>query len=460
MGHLYLSAAHKSSGKTTISIGICAALARRGLLVQPFKKGPDYIDPIWLTAASGHPCYNLDFYTMARDEILELFARHAGPADFTLIEGNKGLYDGIALDGSDSNAAMAATLTAPVVLVLDVRGMTRGVAPLLQGYLGFAEGINISGVICNQVAGSRHEGKVRRVIEHYTDLPVIGMVGRDEALNIDERHLGLMPSNELAGGAGKIAGLAQAVADQVDLDRLLALTAERPEPATANLSDGRAPEATGPRIGYFADRAFGFYYADDLDRMRALGARLIPIDAMAAPQLPRLDGLMIGGGFPEVEMEALSANQTLRRSVAEFIEAGGVVYAECGGLMYLTRSITWGERSYPMVGVIQADTRMHPRPQGRGYVRLRETGLAPWGTVMGAGEEIAAHEFHHSALTNLADGYPFAYEVTRGVGIDGGRDGLIYKNLLASYTHMRGVGGNRWVERFVQLASNRGDPLQ
>ncbi len=482
MGYLYLSAAHKSSGKTTLSIGICAALRRGGLTVQPFKKGPDYIDPIWLSAAAGRPCYNLDFYTMARDEIHGLFSRHAGAGDFTLIEGNKGLFDGISLDGSDSNAAMAETLAAPVVLVIDVRGITRGVAPLLQGYLGFAEGIEIAGVICNQVAGARHGDKVRRVIEHYTDLPVLGMVARDPALNIDERHLGLMPSNELDAASAKIDQLADAVERQVDLDQLLALAkpvadggVESPE-GPSPLSRGgcrKSPsprgrgvgvraqhEALTPRIGYFRDRAFGFYYNDDLERFRQLGARLIPIDAIEAPQLPELDGLFIGGGFPETAMAPLSANLGLRQSVAAFIEGGGPVYAECGGLMYLTRSITWGDASYPMAGVIQADTLMHDEPQGRGYVRLRETGAAPWGRVVGEGEEIHAHEFHYSALKDLAEGYRFAYQVTRGTGIDGARDGLVYNNLLASYTHMRGVGGNRWVERFIELASRGRNHLQ
>lgn len=221
MPHVLVSAAHKSSGKTTISIGLCAALRARGIDVQPFKKGPDYIDPMWLASASGHDCHNLDFYTMHREEIQDNFARFAHSADFSLIEGNKGLYDGLDLDGSNSNAALAKLLDAPVVLVLDARGMTRGVAPLILGYQAFDEDIRIGGVILNRLGGSRHEAKLRRVIEHYTDVPVIGAVHQHEDMAIVERHLGLMPSNEAKAAQQHIDNIARHVNESVDLDKLL-----------------------------------------------------------------------------------------------------------------------------------------------------------------------------------------------------------------------------------------------
>jgi cobyrinic acid a,c-diamide synthase len=198
MAQLFISAAHKSSGKTTISVGLAAALAARGLAVQTFKKGPDYIDPMWLALASGRPCRNLDFHLMSRDEIGASFARHAAAADVSLVEGNKGLHDGLDLDGSNSNAALAALLGAPVVLVLDARGMTRGVAPLILGYQAFDPAVRIAGVILNNLGGARHEAKLRAVIEHYTDCAVLGAVPCDERLAITERHLGLVPSNEAA----------------------------------------------------------------------------------------------------------------------------------------------------------------------------------------------------------------------------------------------------------------------
>lgn len=221
MPHLMISAAHKSSGKTTVSIGLCAALARLGRVVQAFKKGPDYIDPLWLGRASGRACYNLDFHTMGREEIVSLFARHMADADIGLIEGNKGLYDGLDLDGSNSNAALAALLGTPVVLVLDTRGMTRGVAPLILGYQAFDPNIRIAGVILNNVGGPRHESKLRRVIEHYTDVRVVGAVPRNEKVEIVERHLGLMPSNEAEAARQRIDAIADHVGGSVELDRLL-----------------------------------------------------------------------------------------------------------------------------------------------------------------------------------------------------------------------------------------------
>jgi len=204
---LFISAAHKSSGKTTITIGLLSALNNKGLNVQPFKKGPDYIDPLWHGSASGHPCYTLDFNTMSRDEILQLVTRKMTTCDMSLIEGNKGLYDGLDLDGSNSNAAIAKLVDAPVILVLDTRGMTRGVAPLILGYQDFDPGINIAGVILNQLGGSRHESKLRSVIEHYTDVSVLGAVHKDKRLEIVERHLGLMPSNEDGDAQKKITDI-------------------------------------------------------------------------------------------------------------------------------------------------------------------------------------------------------------------------------------------------------------
>src|SRR5512141_1451851 len=230
MNRMLISAAHKSSGKTMVSIGLCAALAARGHVVQPFKKGPDYIDPMWLSQAAGHACFNLDLYLMERDDIVATFAQHS--AEINLVEGNKGLYDGLALDGSNSNAALAKLLDLPVVLVLDARGMTRGIAPLILGYQAFDRDINIAGVILNNLGGSRHESKLRLVIEHYTDVPVIGAVHHDERLQIVERHLGLMPSNESAESEHYIRTIGEVFAERVDLDRLLQLVDKAPLPAS------------------------------------------------------------------------------------------------------------------------------------------------------------------------------------------------------------------------------------
>lgn len=455
MSHLFISAAHKSSGKTTLSIGLSAALCERGQVVQPFKKGPDYIDPLWLSATCDRPCLNLDFYTMQRQEIEQGFARAMDNADLGIIEGNKGLYDGLDLDGSNSNAAMAKLLGSPIILVIDARGMTRGIAPLILGYQAFDEGLNIAGVILNRVGGSRHESKLRSVIEHYTDVTVVGAVHNAPELVIEERHLGLMPSNEADRAREKINSLGQAVASQVDLDKILAIAATATPAVELQKESDRIVTSQDPvRIGYARDRAFGFYYPGDLQALQENGAELVPIDTINDQDLPQVDGLFLGGGFPETVMQELEANATLRQQILDFIENGGPVYAECGGLMYLARSITWKGKSYSMVGAIPGDIVMHERPQGRGYVRLRETTHAPWPSETEDQIEIAAHEFHYSGLENLDQDLVYAYEVLRGIGIDGNNDGIVYKNLLANYTHMRDAAGNRWTRRFITQVYN------
>ena len=445
-----ISAAHKSSGKTTLAIGLCAALRARGLTVQPFKKGPDYIDPMWLSRASGRACRNLDFYLMGHGEIRDNFELHARDADVALVEGNKGLYDGLHLDGSNSNAALAKLLNIPVVLVLDTRGTIRGVAPLLLGYQAFDKDIRIAGVILNQVGGERHESKLRAVVEEYTDIPVLGAVQHDPAMNIEERHLGLMPSNESGQAQGQIAAIAEKIGSQVDLDKLLGCTESGVVPAAPATAAPAGPSRF--RIGLAQDRAFGFYYADDLDAMKAGGAEIVPIDTLRDARLPeQLDGLVIGGGFPEMFMPELEANAGLRQDIQQAIDSGLPVYAECGGLMYLARSMQWKDRPYQMVGVIPGDIRMHEKPMGRGYVRLKETGSGPW--QESPVDDIAAHEFHYSSLDNLPADLNYAFEVKRGHGVDGRHDGIVHKNLLASYTHLRSTRNFSWVQRFLSLVA-------
>ena len=451
MVSLLISAAHKSSGKTTVCIGLCAALRARGHVVQPFKKGPDYIDPLWLGLAAGRPCYNLDAYLTGADEIRAEVAHRMQGATLGIIEGNKGLYDGLDLDGSNSNAALAALIGAPVVLVIDARGMTRGIAPLILGYQAFDQNIRIAGVILNQLGGTRHEAKLRAVIAHYTDVPVLGAIQHDERMTINERHLGLIPSNEAQAAGARIDDIAARVAAQVDLDRLLAVARQAaPLPPPAPVSS----TADGPsvRVGIARDAAFGFYYPGDLDALQAAGAELMRFDTLHSTSLPAVDGVFIGGGFPETHMDALSANRKLRRELYDAIESGLPVYAECGGLMYLARGIEWNGRHAEMVGVIPADIVMHRRPIGRGYVNLRETGKSLWPRAGAAGPlMIRAHEFHYSSVENLPPDTEFAYDVERGHGIDGRHDGIIYKNLLASYAHLRDVGSHRWAARFVDF---------
>ena len=449
MSRLFISAARKSSGKTSITIGLCAALHARGLAVQPYKKGPDYIDPHWLAKAAGRSCYNLDFYTMESDEIVELFNTYSTDADISIIEGNKGLYDGLDLEGSNSNAALAKLLDTPVVLVLDARGMTRGVAPLILGYQAFDKDINIKGVILNNLGGYRHEDKLRKVIEHYTDVNVIGAVHHNPQLDIEERHLGLVPSHEDASCLNKIKALRDTIEEQVDLDELLGIADDHHPEQQKTIVQEPANEQADVNIGIVENAAFGFYYPDDLTAFKKAGANLIRIDNMTDTALPQLDGLFIGGGFPETHMSALENNTNFRQQLADTIEKGLPVYAECGGLMYLARSIEWNKEKHEMVGAIPADIVMESKPQGRGYVQLRETAESIWPSS--SGQTIAAHEFHYSRFLNLPKNARFAFQVLRGTGIDGKHDGFIHNNMLACYTHQRNTRSNNWVVRFVEF---------
>ena len=368
-----------------------------------------------------------------------------------MIEGNTGLFDGVALDGSDSNAALAALLDAPVVLVMDCRGITRGIAPLLLGYQQFTPKVRIGGIILNRVGSSRHESKLRHAVEHYTDVPVLGAIPESPGMRIVERHLGLMPSNEHEEADAVIDRIAAVVGAHVDLDSLISVAAETPPLPAAEEPPEPEPEA-GVRIGIPRDDAFGFYYASDLDSLESQGAELVFFDSLHDPQLPPdLDGLFIGGGFPEERMEALEANVSLRRQIADFAERGGPLYAECGGLMYLCRHLVRDGKACKMVGVIPADAVMDRRPQGRGYVLLSETGKSPWPVDPGARVEIPAHEFHYSHLENIEGPLTFAYRVLRGHGIDGRHDGIVYRNVLAGYTHLRDVAGVHWTQRFLDL---------
>ncbi len=459
MSRLFISAAHKSSGKTTVSIGLCAALKRRGNIVQSFKKGPDYIDPYWLAQATGRNCYNLDFYTMERDEILALMHSKSQGADISLIEGNKGLYDGLDLDGSNSNAALATMTKTPVILVLNARGMTRGIAPLILGYQAFDKDVLIKGVILNRLGGSRHESKLRNVIEHYTDAEVVGAIHNDRRFDIDERHLGLVPGHEDPFCTQKIQLLADAVNDQVDLDAVLSIASQVTELPAAEAgieikTDRKARKQPAIKLGLVRCSAFGFYYPDDLQALQDAGAELIEIDPCHQSELPEIDALFIGGGFPETHMNELEANTGLRSAIKIAIDNGLPTYAECGGLMYLARSIQWNKETCQMVGCIDTDIIMEKTPQGRGYVQLQETDSHPWPKLAAqtADDIINAHEFHYSRFNTVDKNVQFAFQVKRGTGINGESDGYVYKNLLANYTHQRHTWSNPWAQRFIDFA--------
>ncbi|MCL5075818.1 MAG: hydrogenobyrinic acid a,c-diamide synthase (glutamine-hydrolyzing) [Chloroflexi bacterium] len=444
---LVIAAPQGRSGKTTLSIGLCAALTRRGLKVQPFKKGPDYIDPSWLTAAAQRACRNLDLFMLERETLLASFQRAASDADLAIIEGAMGLYDGLDLEGSGSTAQVARLLRAPVVLVISAARMTRSVAALVGGYQRFEPDTNLAGVILNDVAVGRHESMLTHAVHRYCGIPVLGCVPKDEKLLIPDRHLGLVPHSEDSDLAGAIERARQIVESYVDVEAVLEI-ARQAECLPPVVVEEPPSRRTFVRLGVIRDRAFSFYYPENLEALQRAGAELVYIDALSDPHLPYIDGLYIGGGFPEMFGEALESNISLRRDIAVAVDEELPVYAECAGLMYLAREIRRHDRIYHMVGALPADVEICSRPQGHGYVVAEVVGE---NTLFEIGQQLRGHEFHYSRLVNLS-WVRSAYMMRRGRGVDGHMDGLVYKNVLASYTHLHALGVPQWAENFVALA--------
>ena len=451
MSAFYISAAHKSSGKTTLSIGIASALHQRGLSIQAFKKGPDYIDPIWLAQATTNACYNLDFFTSSKDFILQQYQHYSDSKDVVLVEGNMGLFDGMALDGSDSNAAMASLLKLPVVLVIDTSGTSRGIAPLLNGYQQFDTNLRYAGVILNKVAGSRHQSKLTQVIEAYTDFPILGAVPRNTEIQVTERHLGLIPGNEMGDAAAHVIDqLASQAREHIDIAQLLSITSTAATTETPARIETLSAADNRIRIGVAMDEAFGFYYPGDLEHFESLGVEIVPFSCLRDQQLPQnLDGLFIGGGFPETQIKALSANQSMMNSIRQAILSDMPAYAECGGMMYLCSGLIQHDNTYPLCDIIPATVKMHKKPQGRGYVILESRAEHPW--LKNAQRTIQAHEFHYSDLHGLPEDLTYAYSIKRGTGIDGLNDGIVMHNMVANYTHLRQTDRCVWVDDFVSF---------
>ncbi|MGQ9711286.1 MAG: cobyrinate a,c-diamide synthase [Desulfotomaculales bacterium] len=448
-----VSAVQGRSGKTTVTAAMIAGMARRGLTVQAFKKGPDFIDPGWLGRVAGRPCRNLDPFMMDATTIGASVARHTGGADVAIVEGAMGLFDGIDLAGSGSTAQLAKILGAPVVLVINAARMTRSAAAVVLGCRQMDGDINLAGVIFNNVARPRHADMLRRAVEHYAGVRILGAIPKKRSFDIPDRHLGLVPVGEDERLHAALDALAQEAESHLDLDGILAV-AGRASPLAVPDRPLYPPPVSGgcATVGVFRDRAFSFYYPENLEALEAAGARLRYIDALG-DALPPVDALYIGGGFPEVLAAELEANRPLRDAVRRAVAAGLPVYAECGGLMYLGRSITWRGRTYAMSGALPFDVDLDERPRGHGYMVLEvvaENLLFPPGRI------IRGHEFHHSHLTGPGAGtLRFAYRVHRGYGIDGEHDGLVYNNVLASYGHLHALATPEWAPALVRRAAGR-----
>jgi cobyrinic acid a,c-diamide synthase len=429
-----------------ISVGLTAALARSGKKVVPFKKGPDYIDAGWLKLAAGSPCYNLDPFLMSEEAIRRSFLTHSQRAERVIIEGNRGLYDGVNADGGYSTAELALTLHMPVLLVVNCTKTTRTVAAMVLGCQKLDERVDIRGVVLNQIGTERHRAIVTQAVETYTGLPVLGAVPRMKRDIFPMRHLGVTPHQEYEGSDAAMDFLAATMTEHLDIERIEAIMAP-----VGRLQSG-TPEGAGHdrprlRIGILMDAAFQFYYTENLEALERLGAELVMINALTAATLPELDGLYIGGGFPETSAAELAANSGFRRSLREAVAAGLPVYAECGGLIYLGNSIVLEGQEYPLAGVFSIRFGMSKRPQAHGYSTFMVDGDNPF---YNKGAEVRGHEFRYSTVLDW-QGSPeqLALKMTRGQGFMDGRDGLTVNNVLALYTHVHADGTPQWAEGFM-----------
>ncbi len=451
MNLIVIAGTHSGVGKTTVTAGILAALRRRGLRVEAFKAGPDYIDPSYLSEAAGRPCHNLDTWLLSPDAIRELVARRAPHTDFAIVEGMMGLFDGRSGDDeSGSVADLARLLDAPVLLVVDVDAMARSAAAVVLGYQQFDRRLKLAGVILNRAAGPEHVEMTARPIREATSLPVLGHLPTDERLRLPERHLGLVPAQETPPPPGFLSSLAALVEQTMDLSLLMKLSVPFVWSGTPNLFPTELQEPRA-RIAVAVDRAFGFYYQDSLDLLEAWGAELAPFSPMSDPELPLdVGAVYLGGGFPELYARELAENEAMKSALREAHRRGVRVYGECGGLMYLGRSLCDADgQLFRMADVVPLGSDMQARHLTLGYREARVLGDSP---LLAAGETIRGHEFHWSSQVSAApDHARAAYEFLDGSGRTEGYAGL---NVFASYLHLHLASDRRLAPNFVTSAAS------
>jgi len=441
-------------GKTLVSLGLAAAWRKKGRCVAPFKKGPDYIDAAWLSMAADRPCRNLDLFFMSPQTVVRSFVAHAGTGqtDIAVIEGNRGLYDGVDAQGTYSTAELAKLLQCPVILVADCTKTTRTVAATVLGCQRLDSQVPICGVILNRTGGSRHDCVLREAVDQICGLPVLGAIPRIPQRLFPERHLGLVPPEEHDQLNGAIQQVAEVAEQYLDLDAIVSMARESPaiEAPDPSLTAKAVSKPESVRIGVFRDAAFQFYYPENLEALAREGARLIEISPLRDAELPEVDALYIGGGFPETSAPALANNKQFLGSLRRSIENGLPVYAECGGAVFLGETLEIDDKQYPMAGVFPVVFGFGRKMQGHGYTVLETVEENPFFPV---GESLRGHEFHYTYMkSSSTEVLTFAFRVSRGYGFDGQRDGLCSHNVLASYTHVHALGVEKWAPSLVRAA--------
>ncbi len=445
------------SGKTIISLGITAAWKGKNIKVAPFKKGPDYIDAGWLSRAAGRPCYNLDTYLCEKEVVQDSYLTHTQSSQIAVVEGNRGLYDGIDIDGSTSTSELAKLLNLPVLLVLDCTKSTRTMAALLMGCMHFDPEINICGVVLNRVAGKRHEGKVRANIERFCDIPVLGAVPKLKQEDFPERHMGLVTSEEHSFSGKAIEAAERVARENIDLDELFRIVTDTKrgyadpvdlpgfEAATeSSISDEKV------KIGIVRDSAFQFYYPDNLNALENLGAEIVYISPLAHTSIPDVDAIYMGGGFPETHAPQLAKNKDFRNHLKALSQQGLPIYAECGGLIFLGESICLNDEIYPMSGILPIRFGLSRKPQGHGYTEVKVVNDNPF---YEKGEVLRGHEFRYSRILSIDyEDKSMAFRMERGKGILEKKDGFFKDNTFGTYTHIHALGSPSWAPSLVAKA--------
>jgi len=426
-----IAGTHSGSGKTTLALGIMGALAERGE-VAAFKVGPDYIDTAYHKFVTKAPSYNLDVFMQGEEKLKDLYLKKSEGRFVSVVEGVMGLFDGMDDTGYASSAHVAKLLSLPVILIADASGMARSISAMVKGYKEFDEGLNVKGVILNRVSGEGHFSLLKRCLKQDLKLPALGYLPYDAELSLPERHLGLLPVWEMKNFEEKFEKLFEKVKKHIDLEEILSIASSAKIVENPYYDKKSSVSETALKIGVAMDEAFNFYYAQSLETLRDLGAELVFFSPLRDSSLPEgISGLIIGGGFPEIFAEKLSSNNDMMKSIMEAFEAGMPIYAECGGLMYLTRSITdMKGRRFPMVAIFDMDSVMTGSLKRFGYaeaVVTDDTVIAPKGTLL------KGHEFHYSEVINSKE--KTSYLVKKQSGKMYGC-GFAKKNCLATFLHI------------------------
>jgi len=481
---IVVSGLRGGGGKTVLALSLIASFKEKGFDVTPFKKGPDYIDSGWLAKASGVPCYNLDLFMMTQEQVVNSFINHTQNSELAIIEGNRGLFDGVDHEGTFSTAALAKLLSAPVIITIDCTKATGTIAAMILGCQKMDPDVSIGGVVLNRIATSRQESVIRKAINNQCGIPVLGVIPKLSKDPFPERHMGLTPYQEHKGIEESLAVVAGFGEKYLDMDGILKVAKNAGELKTegrrqkaegrkqntdyrlqkievskkrgrtagdeSQITNYELPITNSPRIGIIRDSAFQFYYQDNLDELKKRGAGLVEVSPLKESRLPDIDALYIGGGFPETHAISLAENKEFRNALHSAVQDGLPVYAECGGLMYLGKNIVLEDHTYPMVGALPITFGLGKRPRAHGYTIvevINANSYFPEKTVL------KGHEFHYSHLLDIdRDAVKMVFDVKRGKGIVDNMDGLCYKNVLATYTHLHAIGSPEWADGMVNAA--------